>query len=128
MNKCNKCGNTENLINYFTQGNRKYFKCRDCWAAKQRKYYNTEQGNLKARQAVRNSKERYPEKTRARKLCERLEKKPCIVCGDAAHKHHPDYSKPLEVIWLCPAHHSDVHRGRITQAILDKNQEWVGGK
>ena len=38
---------------------------------------------------------------------------PCVVCGD--HKsqgHHPDYAKPLEVIWLCDRHHKEVH-GRL---------------
>lgn len=23
--------------------------------------------------------------------------------------HHPDYSKPLEVIWLCFIHHKEIH-------------------
>ncbi len=37
---------------------------------------------------------------------------PCTVCGAAqAVKHHPDYSKPLEIIWLCHIHHVQVHRG-----------------
>jgi hypothetical protein len=32
------------------------------------------------------------------------------VCGNAAtHAHHDDYSKPLEVRWLCRAHHSEHH-------------------
>jgi hypothetical protein len=31
-------------------------------------------------------------------------------CGAKAHAHHDDYSKPLEVLWLCPQHHKDRHR------------------
>lgn len=33
----------------------------------------------------------------------------CEVCGEDAEMHHPDYSKPLEVIWLCRAHHKELH-------------------
>lgn len=34
----------------------------------------------------------------------------CEVCGAPdAHGHHDDYSKPLEVRWLCTAHHSEQH-------------------
>lgn len=40
----------------------------------------------------------------------RLVKMPCEVCGGAAHAHHDDYAKPLEVRWLCPIHHSEHHR------------------
>lgn len=25
------------------------------------------------------------------------------------HGHHPDYSQPLEVVWLCAAHHKQAH-------------------
>jgi len=34
----------------------------------------------------------------------------CEICGAVAHKHHDDYTKPLEVRWLCPAHHAEHHR------------------
>lgn len=38
-------------------------------------------------------------------------KLPCSVCGDVrSMAHHPDYSKPLDVMWLCHKHHSEVHR------------------
>jgi hypothetical protein len=36
-------------------------------------------------------------------------KQPCFVCGDAAEAHHPDYSRPLDVVWLCPSHHRQAH-------------------
>ena len=43
----------------------------------------------------------------------RLSPKPCERCGEtkAVHAHHDDdYSKPLEVIWLCAIHHRERHR------------------
>jgi hypothetical protein len=39
-----------------------------------------------------------------------LEPQPCKVCGDKAQAHHHDYSKPLEVEWLCQKHHGLEHR------------------
>lgn len=59
-----------------------------------------------------------PEKHKAQiKLNSALEsgkvvRHPCEVCGSVpVHAHHTDYSKPLEVRWLCPIHHSEVTRG-----------------
>ena len=41
----------------------------------------------------------------------RIQKQPCSVCGALkAEGHHSDYSKPLEVIWLCRLHHRKIHR------------------
>ena len=34
---------------------------------------------------------------------------PCEICGKKANAHHDDYSKPLNIRWLCPAHHSQWH-------------------
>jgi hypothetical protein len=39
----------------------------------------------------------------------RVMKHPCWVCGEAAEAHHPDYSRPLDVVWLCSAHHKQAH-------------------
>jgi len=34
---------------------------------------------------------------------------PCMVCGESAEAHHPDYSRPLDVVWLCSSHHKQAH-------------------
>lgn len=40
----------------------------------------------------------------------RLKRQPCAVCGShESHAHHPDYSRPLDVIWLCRLHHNRHH-------------------
>ena len=40
----------------------------------------------------------------------RLVKTCCIVCGEThVEGHHPDYSRPLDVVWLCAPHHHQIH-------------------
>lgn len=40
----------------------------------------------------------------------KLVRQPCEVCKkEPAHGHHDDYSKPLDVRWLCPVHHREHH-------------------
>ena len=62
-------------------------------------------------------RERYPEKIAARmKLYNAvkkgiLKKQPCEICNDIeSEAHHFDYSKPLDVRWLCKVHHKNLHR------------------
>ncbi len=38
---------------------------------------------------------------------------PCEICGSAAQAHHEDYSRYLDVHWLCPDHHSQHHRALV---------------
>ncbi len=39
-----------------------------------------------------------------------LKRKSCEKCGaKKTDGHHPDYSKPLEVVWLCRKHHKAAH-------------------
>ena len=43
----------------------------------------------------------------------RLIRLPCEICGDAkADGHYKDYSKPLDVRWLCRKHHKELHKAR----------------
>lgn len=36
----------------------------------------------------------------------------CYLCGDKCEPqaHHEDYSKPLEILWLCPTCHANRHK------------------
>lgn len=41
----------------------------------------------------------------------KIKKKNCEICGSSkSEAHHPDYSKPLKVIWLCDFHHKEEHK------------------
>ena len=39
-------------------------------------------------------------------------KQPCEICGCTTrlHAHHDDYSKPLDIRWLCAEHHFQWHK------------------
>jgi hypothetical protein len=40
----------------------------------------------------------------------RLVRLPCFCCGTLdVEAHHPDYSRPLDVVWLCTPHHKQLH-------------------
>lgn len=39
----------------------------------------------------------------------KLKREACRKCGGVAQMHHEDYSKPLEVDWLCRPCHMALH-------------------
>lgn len=120
--------NREKIINYKRQYRKRYAqkvlerervyrsenfeKCR----GPIRRWSKTEEGKKSMYEAHKRSKAKYPEKHKANAAVKRavrsgsLTRLPCEVCGDKnTHGHHEDYSKPLEVRWLCPLHHRMVH-------------------
>lgn len=66
----------------------------------------------------RQAAQAHPERHLARKVVNEavryghLEKVPCFCCGDSkVEARHPDYSRPLDVVWLCQKHHGEIHYG-----------------
>ncbi len=69
----------------------------------------------------RERRRRDPEKFHARATIQRLIRSgrlgrgKCVVCGaSGADGHHSDYSKPLEVSWVCRKHHFAIHGKELT--------------
>ena len=61
---------------------------------------------------IARNKEKTNARSRIRSRIKRgtLERGYCCICGATnAQAHHEDYSKPLEIFWLCPKHHKDRH-------------------
>ena len=57
----------------------------------------------------------------------RLVRQPCEVCGKTkkVHAHHDNYTKPLDVRWLCPSHHHEAH-GKTARAKIIRKRVPVG--
>jgi hypothetical protein len=75
-----------------------------------RKYRKAHPDRIQAKDALAD-----PEKVQARRILNKAIKTGKIArqncwCGKVGEAHHPDYSKPLEVIWLCSEHHAQVHK------------------
>lgn len=90
--------------------------------AARKAHAQTEQGKQSHAKALRKSAAKYPEKREATVALNnalrdgRIIKKPCEMCGNVKSQgHHADYSKPLEVRWLCSTHHRQVHREMATE-------------
>jgi len=59
---------------------------------------------------------KYPEKLKAHRLIAvainngSVKRLSCEICGNPdSEAHHDDYSKPLNVRWLCIKHHGEYH-------------------
>lgn len=84
--------------------------------------YDRERGSRKERIAIqmiyqREYRRNNREKSIAHQRAERAARsglitpKPCEVCGakERIEMHHEDYSKPLDVVFLCSMHHKRAH-------------------
>jgi len=120
LNKCKECSKSD--AKYYVNNNRDYYREYEKQRAmlphrvEARKKYQ-ELHPEKKRKYIKNYKDNNPERIKANQLVNnklrygKLTKKPCAVCGKLkVHAHHFDYSKPLEVIWLCPKHHKEIHQ------------------
>jgi hypothetical protein len=114
LGKCKECNKLDVRENYA--------KKRERYRKYERKRFNDPKRRAYCLEANKIHRRRNPEKTRARQAFAyavksgRLERKPCEVCGSIKSQgHHDDYSKPLDVKWLCFKHHRERH-GQIVTA------------
>lgn len=137
MKKCFKCHETKPLSEFYKHkrmADGHLNKCKACTKndVKKNRYKNYEYYSDYERRRFHENEDRRkysyekscqhrqsnPIKTRARSLlyravrAGRLVKQPCAACGTTENieAHHEDYSKPLEVVWLCRKHHGEIHR------------------
>ena len=83
-----------------------------------REYRATDHGKEVIKKATIRTRAKHPEKRIAQSAVSaaikngKLIRGNCEKCGatELIHGHHDDYSKPLEVRWLCPKHHTEHHR------------------
>lgn len=76
--------------------------------------YQKEYGYAKRYAWMKKNKMKNRAHETARRYKAVLIKDACEMCKatNKLHMHHPDYSKPKEVITLCSQCHEDIHHGR----------------
>ncbi len=127
MKTCFKCKKKKALIHFYRHkqmADGHLNKCKSCAKndVRERRFgpnrekilaYDRARGNRQAYGYLKKYRAKNPEKFLAHKKAQRLPKKPCEVCGSTVniHRHHHDYSKPLDVMFLCAAHHRQHHAG-----------------
>lgn len=107
MGKCKECARAD------VRENRS--KRRSQYAAYERQRFNDPGRKARMLEAQRRRRAKHPEKDRARQALSnairdgKLERGVCEVCGEQAEAHHENYSRALEVRWLCFQHHREEH-------------------
>lgn len=118
LNKCKTCARAESTQNR----NRSIERYRN---------YDRERGNRQTAKDTREYRKGNPEKQKCHAAVARAVKagklnKPdrCERCGSQANLegHHEDYTKPLDVIWLCSICHRSEHKEKPMQDLKLKTQ------
>lgn len=130
MKKCFKCGEVKPLSEFYKHkqmADGHLNKCISCakndsvshrLANLERiRAYDRARGSRQDKKYFDEYRKRYPNKYKAHNMVNnairdgKLFKEPCEVCGGlSVVGHHDDYLKPLNVRWLCQAHHAQWHR------------------
>jgi hypothetical protein len=127
---CPRCKVTKTRAEFYESKGSISAYCRACFRSYQqnegheivlraaKNYRESSEGKIKRRQYINSVGAKYRSKYKAEgKIQARyqawynLTKLPCEVCKSPdTHAHHDDYSKPLDVRWLCSQHHGQEHR------------------
>jgi hypothetical protein len=119
--KCFKCGITKAITEFYVHpqmGDGRLNKCKECARADVRKNYEANADYYREYDRQRGYRPGPREKVLARRAVKAallkgaLVAQPCEVavdCRGRIEAHHDDYSKPLDVRWLCKKHHGEAH-------------------
>ena len=137
--RCFKCGEVRPLDDFYRyrmMADGHLNKCKSCAKRDVANRYVAKRAEISARvsemrtpeqramaqEGRRRHRARHPERERARAAVTRavgsgrLQRRPCEACGEAeTQAHHEDYSRPLDVVWLCFVCHRARH-GQIASA------------
>ena len=110
---CFKCNETKPITGFYVHpamGDGRLNKCKECTRKDVRENYMANIEKYREYDRKRGYRPGPRHKVAARMATRSLERKPCEVCGETkVEAHHDDYTKPLEVRWLCKRHHAEVH-------------------
>lgn len=136
MKKCNKCGQLKSSDSFHKDSSKPDSRstvCKLCKLAQNKDYAATTTGKQSHAMAKKkwfatnsgkttraNSNRRHRDKHKLAVVARdklngalragRVTRQPCEVCGsEFTEAHHRDYSKPLDVKWLCRRHHLSEH-------------------
>lgn len=122
LGKCKECTKQDVRKNY--KDNNEHYVAYDKSRAMlphrvemRNEYAQTPAGKKAHARALKKQRALYPQKYKARTEFNnavrdgKIKRGPCEICGKKkAHGHHEDYSKPLDVRWLCSKHHAARHK------------------
>ena len=134
MKTCTKCGVSKAIDQFHANTKTRDGRCQSCKAcacarardARDRRIdYWRESDRARAQTSVRKHQDKLATRRKRAARHDRyrahwtvanallngtLAKSPCEVCGAInVDGHHDDYSKPLDVRWLCRTHHNEHH-------------------
>lgn len=133
MKTCFKCQQSKPETEFYkhaAMADGRLGKCIDCTKADVTKHRQENWERVRAYDRLRASQphrvatrlrvggeyaEKYPARIKANRALRnavqagRITRQPCWVCGEKAVAHHPDYDRPLDVVWLCQPHHKQAH-------------------
>lgn len=122
--RCKECvkaranANRQENLEYYQSYDRRRYRESDERKAAARKSSNNPAGIEAKKRSLQRLRDSHPEKYRARNAVSnslrdgKIEKpKTCFFCSAETklQAHHHDYSKPLDVFWLCAPCHGKLH-------------------
>lgn len=113
---CSQCGETKLLTSFSTRLDRKSGRRSECKSCQWKM-----QSRRKRGQAIPVEKYRaYSTLRYAVKVGRLIKPSHCELCGEDVnvHAHRADYSRPLDVNWLCVPCHNALHRAQISPRAL----------